>query len=438
MRLTRNLGLRLLEADYVMSRLPNNTNNYQGDIRFSNGIIWSISSAAPPPPVTLACAASPASIYAGDPVTVTATAGGLDPKLHAVYTWNGPGVTGTGETAMVATAALAPGSYTVNCGVKEGRPGREGLKPWESADATASFTVKAFEPPVIKCSASPSTIQPGGTSTITASGVSPQNRPLTYTYSATAGTVTGNGASAVFSSTGAPSGTAAVTCNVSDDKRQTATANTSVTILAPYKAPAEPPEVKQLEIRLALHSVFFPTNLPTSSNPKGGLVASQQETLRTLSGDFRKYLEFKPDAHLILSGNADTRGSAEYNKALSERRVSRAKSFLVEKGIPAASIETLSLGSQKNLTTAQVKEMIEKDPDLSAAERKKALADLPALVLAQNRRIDITLSTTGEQSVRQLPFNAADFLTLLDRKPVAPNTKAAGEAVKKPIPPVKK
>jgi hypothetical protein len=38
MRLTRNLGLRLVEADYVMSRLPNNANNYQGDLRMSNGI----------------------------------------------------------------------------------------------------------------------------------------------------------------------------------------------------------------------------------------------------------------------------------------------------------------------------------------------------------------------------------------------------------------
>ena len=49
----------------------------------------------------------------------------------------------------------------MNCGVKEGRPGKEGLKPWESAAATASFTVKAFEPPTIGCSASPSDIKPG-------------------------------------------------------------------------------------------------------------------------------------------------------------------------------------------------------------------------------------------------------------------------------------
>jgi len=38
--LTKNLGLRLLEADYVMTKLPNNTNSYQGDVRFSNGLTF--------------------------------------------------------------------------------------------------------------------------------------------------------------------------------------------------------------------------------------------------------------------------------------------------------------------------------------------------------------------------------------------------------------
>jgi len=43
----------------------------------------------------------------------------------------------------------------------EGRQaGKEGLKPWESATASASFTVKQFEPPTISCSVSPTTIKP--------------------------------------------------------------------------------------------------------------------------------------------------------------------------------------------------------------------------------------------------------------------------------------
>ena len=35
------------------------------------------------------------------------------------------------------------------------------------------------------------------------------------------------------------------------------------------------------------------------------------------------------------------------------------------------------------------------------------------LILASNRRVDVTLSTTGQQSVREFPFNGADSLTLI-------------------------
>jgi len=249
--LTRRFGVRLLEADYVRTALPNAYANTQSDLRLAFGITYHIQ-AAEPLPLTLACSASPASVFPGDPVTVTATAGGLDPKLNAIYSWSGSGVTGSGTTATVATGALAPGSYTVNCGVKEGKPGKEGLKPWQIASATASFTVKAFEPPTVSCSASPSTIKPGETSTVAAMGMSPQNRPLTYSYSATAGTVTGTGTTAVFSSTGAPTGVTGITCNVSDDKGQTAISNTNVTITAPYVAPI--PHVQ------ALCSISFATD----------------------------------------------------------------------------------------------------------------------------------------------------------------------------------
>jgi hypothetical protein len=41
---------------------------------------------------------------------------------------------------------------------------------------------------------------------------------------------------------------------------------------------------------------------------------------------------------------------------------------------------------------------------------------LRVLVLANNRRVDVTLSTTGQQSVRRYPFNAKDFLALISTK----------------------
>ncbi len=194
------------------------------------------------PPITLSCNASAPAVYPGDPLSVTATAGSVDTKknTNVIYSWSGDSVTGNGTSATVNTAALAPGSYTVKADVKEGKKGKEGLKPGQSAECSAEYAVKAFEPPTISCSASPSTLKPGDTATITSVAMSPQNRPLTYSYSATAGTISGGGTTAEYSSAGAPTGAVGITCNVSDDKDHTVSANTTLTILAPPPPPPAP------------------------------------------------------------------------------------------------------------------------------------------------------------------------------------------------------
>ena len=107
----------------------------------------------------------------------------------------------------------------------------------------------------------------------------------------------------------------------------------------------------------------------------------------------------------------------EYNQALSERRVNRVKRFLVEQGVPAANIQTKAFGEQHNLTDTEVKDAVERNPELSAEERQRVLNNMRTIILASNRRVDITLSRGGQasqESVREYPFNAADSLTLLD------------------------
>jgi hypothetical protein len=44
------------------------------------------------------------------------------------------------------------------------------------------------------------------------------------------------------------------------------------------------------------------------------------------------------------------------------------------------------------------------------------LNNLQVMVLANNRRVDVSLSTTGQQSTRLYPFNAKDFLALISTK----------------------
>ena len=277
------------------------------------------------PPITLACNATPPAVFPGDSVTVNATAGSISTKKNnsVIYSWSGNGVTGNGATATVATGSLNPGSYSAKAEVKEGKKGKEGLKPGQTAECSASFTVKEFEPPTISCSASPSTIRPGDSSSVTAVGASPQNRPLTYSYSAAAGSVSGTGTSATFSSTGAPTGSVDITCKVSDDKNHTASADTNVSIVAP-----PPPPVVHVQ-QLCFVSFEMDKSRPTRVNNEAKACLDEV----TIS------LQQQSDAKIVLIGFAtEKEKSAEarhkHPKDLAAQRAVNAKNYLVsEKGI---------------------------------------------------------------------------------------------------------
>src|SRR5271155_6482 len=231
------LALRLFQADYEYIHANFGPQPIYGgranidSARLSTGIVWKFGNIIPPPPVMYACSANPATVFPGDPITITGTPTNLNPKKTATYSWSGQGVTVKGDTATasVDTAGLQPGNYTVTGHVSEGQ------KPGQFADCTANFTVKQYEPPTVSCSVNPSTVNAGDSATITATGVSPQNRPLTYSYTASAGSISGTGNTATLSTTGAPSGSITVTANVSDDKGQTAsgTCSESVNVVAP-------------------------------------------------------------------------------------------------------------------------------------------------------------------------------------------------------------
>jgi len=347
------LSIRIFQADYEWMHADFGTGVFGGRAninaaRLSAGVVIHAGSIAPPPPVTLACSASPDSVFPGDPVTVTATAGMLNPKLNTVYSWSGDGVTGNGTTATVNTGSLAPGTYTVKCGVKEGKPGKEGLKPWESADSTATFTVKKFEPPTISCSANPSSINAGDSSTITATGLSPQNRPLTYSYTAAAGTISGSGTTGTFSSAGAPAGPIEITCNVSDDKGNTGSATTTLTIVAP-----PPPVVQHTQ---ALCSITFDKDKHRPLRVDNEAKACLDE----VALDLQK----QSDAKAVVVGDANAKEKAKTAKQSAyaakhkhakvedsaAQRAVNAKEYLVtEKGIDASrvSVATGSADEQK-------------------------------------------------------------------------------------------
>jgi len=166
---------------------------------------------------------------------------------------------------------------------------------------------------------------------------------------------------------------------------------------------------------LSMRSVYFQTDLPGSLKSEAALLPSEKQALQTIAEEFNKYLSFKSDAHLLLTGYADKRGPTAYNQHLSERRAQLAKRFLVEQGVPEANIETQAFGNQNNLTADQVKQLLDQDTDISAEVRGKIVKRMGNIVLAYNRRVDFTLSSTGQESAQAYPFNTGDFAKLADR-----------------------
>ncbi len=196
--------------------------------RLSAGVVLRFGNLTPPPPMGMSCSVIPGDIFAGEPITGTAQSINTDPHKKTTYTWHVSGGTlsGKGDTVQIDTTGLAPGNYTLSGHMEQGK------QPAQQADCNAHFAIKAILlPPTITCSASPSSVHPGDIATITTKAGSPQNSVLTYSYTATEGTVTGNGATATLNTAGIPSGTITVTCNVVDDLGKSASATTSVQVL---------------------------------------------------------------------------------------------------------------------------------------------------------------------------------------------------------------
>lgn len=328
-KVLRHLAIRVVQAEYMMTRfagVATNGSRMQNDLRLSTGVVLRLGGEAAAVPVSYACAVSPASVYPGEPLVVTGTALNLNPKKTTNYTWTADGgrVSGTTATANVDSKDIAPGSYTVSGHVSEG------AKPGQSADCTAAYRVMAFEPPTVSCSAVPSTVRPGESATITARGTSPQGRSLSYSYSATEGSVTGTSSTATL--TTAPSaGNVTVTCNVTDDKGQSASGTTTVAVLAPAAAAAP--------VTQKLCSIHFDRDAkrPTRVDNEA----------KACLDDVALSLQHAPEAKLAIEGNstADAKGSA---KTAAQRAVNTKDYLVTDQGIDASRISVYTGSADSN------------------------------------------------------------------------------------------
>jgi peptidoglycan-associated lipoprotein len=66
-----------------------------------------------------------------------------------------------------------------------------------------------------------------------------------------------------------------------------------------------------------------------------------------------EWLQNNPEAMSTIEGHCDDRGTSEYNLALGDRRATSAKNFLVDLGISASRLTTISYGEERPIDPGQ-------------------------------------------------------------------------------------
>lgn len=169
----------------------------------------------------------------------------------------------------------------------------------------------------------------------------------------------------------------------------------------------------------ALASLFFPTAYPTKRHPKVGLVTTEELTLTNIATQFKNFGLCEHNASLVVIGYADVRGPEKYNMALSQRRAALVRDYLISKGVPAADIKIRAEGKDKEMDKKSVEVLLSKSEE---KPEKWMTKNEKATCLAYNRRADLVLEPTGQQSTMLYPMDT-------------PNTHLVWQ---RPMPPLKK
>jgi len=250
------VSIRIAQFDYIWTyyreQNPAHTSDNWNMIRLSAGIVFNLGSYYNPP-LTCTASGTPTEVYAPDPIKVTTTGSGFNPKHPIAYSWattGGKMTDGTAQNATVDTTGLAAGNYTANSTITDTWPKFKNLdsgqhlniwgtpKPIPPAKCAANFTVKQPLPPQVSCSANPTTVGVGQPATITMTATDPQSWPMTYNWSATGGQLQPNGTSATLTAGSGDAGntitvTGTATTNRPGGNPETLSASCTASITVP-------------------------------------------------------------------------------------------------------------------------------------------------------------------------------------------------------------
>ncbi|MFZ0589649.1 MAG: OmpA family protein [Bryobacteraceae bacterium] len=207
----------------------------------------------------------------------------------------------------------------------------------------------AAEKPVINFfNAEPSTIEKGQGSSLRWSVSNATN----ITIDQGIGQVSPNGRRTVY-----PADTTTYTLSAANGQGESTTATVTVTVSTPPTTAAPVPAPPQSAAEMLagqVKDVYFDYD-------KDDLRDDQQPTLQGDATALKQIFAAHPDFSVVIEGNCDERGSAEYNLGLGDRRASKTKEALVGMGVPADKLRTISYGKERPVCTDQTEECYQRN-----------------------------------------------------------------------------
>jgi outer membrane protein OmpA-like peptidoglycan-associated protein len=216
-----------------------------------------------------------------------------------------------GDGVELMDVASAPEVQPLKPASLETPPGTASGAPMGAASNAAAA------PPQIACSASPSTVRPGDSSTITCQASSPDSRPITITFVSNGGKLSSSRNQARLDTAESGPGPIAVRAVAYDDRQLSATAVTTVNVEAP---PAAAPTAQKM--------------LSLDFKPNSAYVDNRS---KAILDDVALKLQQDPTSTALLSGSAEPSESGK----LAGQRADNAKTYLTKsKGIDGQRLQT--------------------------------------------------------------------------------------------------
>ena len=127
-----------------------------------------------------------------------------------------------------------------------------------------------------------------------------------------------------------------------------ASASATVNVIVPAPPPPPPPADKKpftSRVETEVTDAYFDYDSSDIREDARSALTRDADSLKAILRDF-------PGNSIVVEGHCDERGSAEYNLGLGDRRASSAKEFLVQLGVAADRLRTISYGKERPQCTS--------------------------------------------------------------------------------------